>query len=230
MLGAEPVWHKDIAAARKEAVARKQLILVDMTASWCGWCRRFEKEVYPSPLFEKAVRDVTLLRLDTEDGKEGSEFSGKYGVSQLPTFLLLTSDLAVAGVLQGYSPAPEFAEKLDQVRKDYAVFNQRAKNEASIAKDPVARLAFAKELTQRRMFDQAEPRLKKLAVDSGIPVALRDEAYYTLAVAYTMQSQFEKALATIRELTTRSKLGESVERALELEDQIERLLASRGGG
>jgi thioredoxin-related protein len=225
---AAPTWFKDVASAKKEAVARKQLILVDMTASWCGWCHRFEKEVYPSPVFENATKDIVLLRLDTEDGKEGTDFSMRYNVTQLPTFLLLAPDLTVAAVLQGYAPAPEFAQRMDLARKQYADFTKRMGNEAALAKDPVQRLTLAKELAQRRMFDKAESRLKKLTADNAIPVALRDEAYYTLAITYTMQSKFNEALATIRELTSRSKLGEAVERALVLQDQIEQMLAAPG--
>ncbi|HJQ37739.1 MAG TPA: thioredoxin family protein [Thermoanaerobaculia bacterium] len=225
---AERAWLKDVATAKKEAIARKQLILVDMTASWCGWCRKFEKEVYPSPVFEEAVKDVVLLRLDTEDGKEGTLFSGKYGVAQLPTFLLLTPDLTVAALMQGYSPAPEFALKMENARKAYAAFTNRITNEATIVKDPAQRLALAKELTQRHMFDKAEPRLKKLTTEAGIPIAFRDDAYFTLAITYTMQSKFKEALATIRELTSKSTLGEAVERALQLQDQIEQTLAASG--
>jgi thioredoxin-like negative regulator of GroEL len=221
-------WLKDVAAAQKEATARKQLILVDMTASWCGWCRRFEQDVYPTAIFEAAVKDVVLLRLDTEDGKEGTAFSGKYGVAQLPTFLLLNSDLTLAEQIQGYSPAPEFAQRMDLARRQIAAFNNRIANEATVGKDPAQRLAFAKELTQRRMFDKAEPRLKKLTTEAGVPAGLRDDAYYTLAIAYTMQSKFKEALATIRELTSRSTLGEAVERALQLQDQIEQTLAASG--
>lgn len=221
-------WLKDVASAQKEATARKQLILVDMTASWCGWCRKFEQEVYPTAIFDTATKDVVLLRLDTEDGKEGTAFSARYGVAQLPTFLLLTSDLKVAAQIQGYSPAPDFALKMDFARKQYAAFNTRMTNEAAIAKDPAARLALAKELTQRHMFDKAESRLKKLTTEAGIPVAFRDDAYFTLAITYTMQSKFKEALATIGELTSRSKLGEAVERALQLQDQIEQTLAASG--
>ncbi len=104
----------------------------------------------------------------------------------------------------------------------------RITNEAALVKDPAQRLALAKELTQRHMFDKAEARLKKLTTEAGIPAAFRDDAYFTLAITYTMQSKFKEALATINELTSRSTLGEAVERALQLQDQIEQTLAASG--
>jgi len=214
------VWHKAVAPAQKEAQAKKQLILVDMFAEWCGWCHRFEREVFPSAVFQDATKDIVLLRLDTEDGKEGTQFARKYAVTSLPTFLVLAPDLTIAGLLRGYAPPNDFVESLKSARKSYTDFNKRVSNEASLVKDPVGRLALAKEFTQRGVYDKAEVRLKKLITDKGIPVAIRDDAFYNLAINYTVQNKLTEALGTIRELTALSKLGESVEAARMLAGQI----------
>jgi thioredoxin-related protein len=219
-LFAGKVWLKNVAAAQKEAKAQNQLILVDMFAEWCGWCHRFEQEVFPSAVFQDATKDIILLRLDTEDGKEGTQFARKYAVTSLPTFLLLAPDLSIAGLLRGYAPPNDFAESLKDTRKKYADFTRRAKNESAIANDPVARRALAKEFTQRSAYDKAEARLKKLMAEKNLPVAIRDEAYYNLAINYTVQGKYTEALATIRQLNTLSKLGESVEGARMLAGQI----------
>ena len=219
-LFAGKIWLKSVAAAQKAAKEKNQLILVDMFAEWCGWCHRFEREVYPSAVFQDATKDIILLRLNTEDGQEGTQFARKYSVTSLPTFLLLAPDLSVAGLLRGYAPPNDFVQSLRDTQKSYAVFTKRANDEAAIAKDPVARLALAKEFTQRGVYEKAEARLKKLTTDKGIPVAIRDDAYYNLAVTYTVQSKFTEALATIRQLTSLSKLGESVEGARMLAGQI----------
>ena len=214
------VWHKSVTTAQKEAQSKKQLILVDMFAEWCGWCHRFEREVFPSQVFQDATKDIVLLRLDTEDGKEGTQFAKRYAVTSLPTFLVLAPDLSIAGLLRGYAPPNDFVESLKTTRKQYADFNKRANNEAAIAKDPVARLALAKEFTQRGVYPKAEERLKKLTTDKGIPVAIRDEAFYNLAINYTVQNKLNEALAAIRQLTSVSKMGESVEQARMLAGQI----------
>jgi predicted Zn-dependent protease len=51
-------------------------------------------------------------------------------------------------------------------------------------------------------------------------VAIRDEAFYNLAVTYTVQNKLDDALKTIRALTAVSKLGDSVEQARMLAGQI----------
>lgn len=214
------VWHKSVAPAQKEALAKKQLILVDMFAEWCGWCHRFEREVFPSAAFQEATKDIVLLRLDTEDGKEGTQFARKYAVTSLPTFLVLAPDLSMAGLLRGYAPPNDFVASLKDTRKKYGEFVKRSSNEAAIAKDPVQRLALAKEYMQRSMYDKAVDRLKKLSTEKGIPAAIRDDAFYNLAMTQVMQNKLDDALVTVRSLTSVSKLGTPVEQSRMLAAQI----------
>ena len=213
-------WHKSVTAAQKVAKEKNQLILVDMFAEWCGWCHRFEREVFPSEAFQKATDDIVLLRLDTEDKKEGSEFQRKYQVTSLPTFLLLTPDLGLAGQIRGYAPPAQFAQMLKDTRSKHDAFEKRIKNEAAIAKDYPARLELAKELISRNVYDKGEARFRKLMTETGVPASIRDEAYYQLAFMYAVQSKFDDGLKTIKALTAVSKLGDAVERAKMLAAQI----------
>lgn len=213
-------WHKSVAAAQKVAKEKNQLILVDMFAEWCGWCHRFEREVFPSEAFQKATDDVVLLRLDTEDKKEGSEFQRRYGVTSLPTFLLLTPDLALAGSIRGYAPPAQFASMLAETRTKHAAFEKRVKNEASLAKDYPGRLELAKEFVSRSAYGQSETRLKKLTAEKGVPASIRDESYYQLAFVYALQNRYDDALKTIRALTALSTRGDPVERATLLAAQV----------
>lgn len=206
-------WLKTVDAAQKVAKEKKQLILVDMFAEWCGWCHRFEREVFPSKAFQDATADLVLLRLNTEDGKEGTQMSRKFGVTSLPTFLLLTPELTSAGSIRGYAPPEPFAQKLKETRNAHNTFIQRVKNEPNIAKDYFQRLALAKEFNARNDFGPAEVRLRKLMTEKGVPAAVRDQAYYELAVAYAMQNKIPEAQKTIRELLMLSRFGEAVERA-----------------
>jgi thioredoxin-related protein len=213
-------WLKTVDAAQKAAKEKKQLILVDMFAEWCGWCHRFEKEVFPAKVFQDATADMILLRLNTEDGKEGSAMSRKFGVTSLPTFLLLTPELTSAGQIRGYAPPDAFVQSLKNTRNAHTTFMQRVKNEASISKDYFQRLALAKEFTARNDFPSAEIRLRKLMKEKGVPAAVRDQAYYEVAYGYAMQNKLPDAQKTIRELLMLSRFGESVERAHLLLGQI----------
>lgn len=214
------VWLKSMAAAQKIAKEKNQFILVDMFAEWCGWCHRFEREVFPAEAFQKATKDIVLLRLNTEDGAEGTKYARQFGVTSLPTFVLLTPDLTLAGQIKGYAPAPQFVQMLADTRRKHEVFSKLSKNENAIAKDYPARLELAKEYIARSAYDKSEPRLKKLTTEKGIPAAIRDEAYFQLAVTYVMTNRLDAALKTINELTALSKLGDYVERSKVLAGQI----------
>jgi thioredoxin-related protein len=213
-------WLKSISSAQKVAKEKNQLILVDMFAEWCGWCHRFEREVFPAEAFQNASEDLVLLRLNTEDKGEGQALARKFGVSSLPTFLLLTPDMSLAGMIRGYAPAPQFVQMLKETRDKHTVFEKRVKNEAALVKDYPARLELAKEFVSRNAFDKSEPRLRKLMTEKGVPASIRDEAYYQLAMTYALQQKFDEGLKTVRELTTVSKLGSAVERARLLSGQI----------
>jgi thioredoxin-related protein len=213
-------WLKSIPAAQKVAKEKKQLILVDMFAEWCGWCHRFEREVFPSKVFQDATTDIVLLRLDTEDGKEGTEMARKFGVTSLPTFLLLTPELTAAGMIRGYAPPPDFVNMLKQTVASHEEFLERVKNESKLGKDYIKRLELAKDFATRSAYNQAQPRFRKLIAEKGVPAAVRDSAYYELAMTYVMQANYTDAQKAIRELLALSRLGESVERSRLLLGQI----------
>jgi len=161
---------------------------------------------------------MVLLRLNTEDGKEGTQMSRKFGVTSLPTFVLLTPELTSAGMIRGYAPPEPFVKQLNLTRQQHVAFQKKLKDESKL--DFFARLALAKELNARADFDLAIPRLKKLMTEKKVPAAVRDQAYYELAVALFLQNKLTDSQKTIRELLMLSRAGEAVERSRLLLGQI----------
>jgi thioredoxin-related protein len=105
-------WLEDLATARARAKAESKPILVDLWADWCTWCKRLEKDVFSTPAFRQYTNGFVLLRVDTEDGAEGSRLMEDYEVETLPTTLILTHDLIKMGELQGYLPAAPYVQSL----------------------------------------------------------------------------------------------------------------------
>lgn len=206
-------WLKDIAVAQKKAKEKNQLIFVDLFADWCGWCHRFEQEVIPSQAFQSATDNMVLLRLNTEDGKDGTKLAHDYGITSLPTFVVLNGDLMIAGLLRGYSPAKEFAESLRDTESKYKDFMKRVADEPSFAKDYPKRLALAKEFESRAGYAQSESRLRKLLTESGVPAGVRDDAYVELAMTQMLQKKFDDARKTIAKFGTLQNKGDAYERS-----------------
>jgi thioredoxin-related protein len=206
-------WLKDIASAQKKAKEKNQLIFVDLFADWCGWCHRFEQEVIPSQAFQSTTDDMVLLRLNTEDGKDGSKFAREFGINSLPTFLVLNSDLVVAGMIKGYVPSNEFKKTMDDVEGKYKDFMKRVNDEPSISKDYAKRLSLAKEFESRAAYSQSETRLRKLVGEPAIPAGVRDDAYFELALTQILQKKFDDAKKTIVKFGTLQNKGDAFERS-----------------
>jgi thioredoxin-related protein len=206
-------WVTSVDAAQKKAKAQHRLIFVDLFAEWCGWCHRFEEEVIPSQAFQNATDDMVLLRLNTEDGKDGTKLARDYGIRSLPTFVVLDEDLLMAGQIRGYAPANDFAKMLKDTLGRYADFQKRVGSEASIAKDFQKRLDLAKEYRERNGLPQSETRFAKLVAESGVPVSIRDESYYELALSQFLQKKYEASQATLKKFAAVQKQGDAFERS-----------------
>ena len=206
-------WLKDVATAQKKAKEKNQLIFVDLFADWCGWCHKFEQEVIPSQAFQNATDNMVLLRLNTEDGKDGTKLARDYGINSLPTFVVLNSDLMIAGIIKGYAPAKEFAESLGDVEVKYKDFMKRVGDEPSIAKDYAKRLALAKEFESRAGYAQSETRLRKLLAEPALPAGVRDDVYFELALTQILQKKFDDARKTIAKFATLQNKGDAYERS-----------------
>lgn len=205
-------WLTSLGAAEKKAKAKNALIFVDLFADWCGWCHRMEQEVFPSEGFQDATDDMVLLRLNTEDGKEGTSLAQRFSVTSLPTFLLLTPDLTIAGVIHGYFPSKPFVEALVDTKKKYKEFLKRAASEPMM-KDYSQRLELAKEYRSRYALPESETRFRRLTTEAGVPVSVRDEAYYELALTQVIGHKYDEGLKTIRKFATVQNKGDAYEKS-----------------
>jgi len=213
-------WIKSLTVAQKKAKDSNQLIFVDLFADWCGWCHRMEQEVFPSATFQKATDNMVLLRLNTEDGAEGTTFARKFAVTSLPTFLMLSPEGTLAGIIKGYAPAPDFVQSIKGMETKYNDFRARVAREPTFGKDYQKRLDLAVEFGERQDFEASESRLRKLLTDPKTPADVRDQAYYNLAVAQATQGKRAESLKTIEKLSTVASKGDSLERARFLASQI----------
>ena len=206
-------WLKSAATAEKIAKQKNQMIFVDLFAQWCGWCHKFEADVIPNEVFQKATSKMVLLRLDTEDGADGTEFARKYQITSLPTFVVLNSDMTIVGLIRGYAPAPDFVKILDNTLAKYKAFQTMAASESTFAKDYDKRMKLAKEFMVRQNFAQSEPRLRKLTTEKGVPADIRDEAFYELGASYLMQGKYAEVNKVVDQFSKVQNEGEAYERA-----------------
>ena len=62
-------WASNFAAGRKEAKAKGKLIMVDFYTQNCGWCKRYDSEVFPKPAVSAAISQFVPVKVDADDGE-----------------------------------------------------------------------------------------------------------------------------------------------------------------
>jgi len=107
-------WLTRVEEAREKAQESGQMILVDLYADWCGWCKKLEQSVFSTPEFREFARDFVLLRVDVEDGGEGSELQARYEAMSLPTTLVLGPDMVRVGDVEGYAPTRQYIVAIER--------------------------------------------------------------------------------------------------------------------
>lgn len=126
---AEGTWMTDVPKALQKAKAEHKVVLLDFTGSdWCGWCIRFNKEVFSTPEFrEYAARNLVLVEVDFPHSKKlppelknaNQALKAKYQVSGFPTFVFLNADGKELGRQEGYREGgpKAFIGRLEVCRK-----------------------------------------------------------------------------------------------------------------
>jgi thioredoxin-related protein len=126
---AESGWVNDYKKARQEATANHKFVLLDFTGSdWCGWCRKFDKEIWSQPQFKDYAREnLVLVEVDfprakpqsVELRKQNQELAQQYEVQGFPTIVVLNGNGEKVWQYDGYFPGgPDaFIAELEKLRK-----------------------------------------------------------------------------------------------------------------
>jgi thiol-disulfide isomerase/thioredoxin/YHS domain-containing protein len=98
----EVVWKTDFAAAQDEAKKLNRPLVVHFHATWCGPCRKMEREVLNTAQVLKALDAGFIgVKVDVDRNRAVAE---KYGVTSMPTDLVIGPDGKVLSKSEGYQP------------------------------------------------------------------------------------------------------------------------------
>lgn len=126
---AESGWLNDYKKAQQEAKATDKFLLLDFTGSdWCGWCKKFDKEILSQSRFKDYARgNLVLLEVDfprakpqsAELRKQNQELAQQYQVEGFPTIVVLNRDGQKLWQYDGYFPdgPAAFVAQLEKLRK-----------------------------------------------------------------------------------------------------------------
>jgi len=105
-------WTDNYAKAVEQAKTEHKKVLLDFTGSdWCGWCKKFDAEVFDTPKFkEYATKHLVLVKVDfprsvaqTDEVKDqNKKLQAKYGANGFPTLILVNTQGKKLVEQQGY--------------------------------------------------------------------------------------------------------------------------------
>jgi len=105
-------WHEYLTEALKLAREKNKPVMIDAYTSWCGWCKKMDKETFSDP----AVVDLSLsficLRVNPE---EDEMFSNKYTVKDFPTVIFLKPDGTELDRHVGFKTTEDFIKILKTI-------------------------------------------------------------------------------------------------------------------
>lgn len=192
-------WHdhadEAFAAARKSG----KPVLVDLFAQWCGWCKTMEREVFTQQAFQTYAERFVLLRVDVDDGGDGSELQRRFSANSLPTLLLLDPKRALLGKIEGFMETDRLISRLDRELKAYDAF-LAAYESALASSDPALWRSRAQELHARGDGGRAAVLFERVLRAGSLS---GDELAWTrlqLADAYRIDGRFAEAKKTASEL------------------------------
>ncbi len=83
-----PGFHSTYQSALRASTEENKILMIDFYTSWCGPCKKLDKEVYGSEDFYPYTQMLACVKVDFET-KEGAELGKEYDVSTFPTVVFI---------------------------------------------------------------------------------------------------------------------------------------------
>lgn len=102
--------------------------IVEFYAPWCGYCKKFDREVMTDSGFYNTVNSKMLFQ--KINGEIDTQTASQFKVKGYPTFIVFAPDGTVVKKMSGYTSTSEFQKIFDQLELDknnqYNFTNYRA--------------------------------------------------------------------------------------------------------
>ena len=111
----EIAWQQSLPEALAEAKRRKTLIIVDAYADWCHWCKKMDEDTFTNAEVQHRMKDFVPVRINTD---HEPALAQRYGVTGLPTTLVLDATGNMKLSHSGYLPPQDYLQLLTRAAKE----------------------------------------------------------------------------------------------------------------
>lgn len=106
-------WLKSVDDGIKQAKTENKLVMIDFTATWCGWCKKLQTDVFDREEFQKfAAEKLVLVSIDADANRD---LVSKYKVEGFPTIVFLNGEGEKVHEISGYLPLDGFMAELKKL-------------------------------------------------------------------------------------------------------------------
>jgi tetratricopeptide (TPR) repeat protein len=144
------------------------------------------------------------LRVNVEDGAEGSALKSRYGASALPTTLVLTPKMVLVEAIQGFAPRASYIRRLDEALRDFEK-DQQELDSLMAQQDPELWRSLADDLHRRGDGQRAAELYQRLLDRDELPAEERTFLLFRLADAQRLNSDYDGALRSLHESRRRAE-------------------------
>lgn len=205
-------WAESLAVARERAKSGGRPLLVNLYTSWCGWCKRMDRETYrDARVLAKAREEFVFVSLNAEDGKEGSLLARDHRISSYPAQILLDEAGREIGRLNGFRAPDRFLADLERIQDERKKLALLLAKEVETPGDPQIQFDLASMLARAQRRAEAATRFDTLlARDDESSRRFREAALWSSATLELELGRNERAIprfeAFIAEFPDRPKV------------------------
>jgi thioredoxin-related protein len=104
---------------KKQAVAEKKLIFVDLYFTGCAPCAQMDKEVFPDSKVSAVLNaDYVTFKSDILKEEIGKKLCMKYGVTGFPTFLIMNAEGRIIDIESGFKNTDQLIAILQKSKEN----------------------------------------------------------------------------------------------------------------
>ncbi|MCA9238592.1 MAG: thioredoxin family protein, partial [Planctomycetales bacterium] len=209
-------WRASVDAARQEAAQAKKLVLLHFWGPTCGPCVALERTVFNQPAVAGAIEQQYVpVKIDAS---EAPALAQAYGITKLPTDVILTADNQVVRRMVSPGTPMDYVSTMQQVAHTYAQ-NAGSAYQAAANQAPVAS-PFASQVTNNAYAnltippvappsapsEKAQPQVAQQPVQVSNPHVPSQTAPPSQPTGAVAQNQTKPAAPTQAELPAGSPL------------------------